>query len=223
MADAPQNTEILSPEEIGKLLDNVGSMIPQNVKDQMEFLKFLNVSPKKEWIKYHPISKVAYIPIGIIETMMQRIFWEIRIEVLDHKQIANSITVCVRVHYKSPVSDEWKSQDGLGAAPIQIKAEPDPTDPEGKRKITPSAIDFAKMQTNAIQLALPAAKSYAIKDACEHIGALFGRDITRKETLVYTELYQDTVKDKIKEDMRKDGPSVTEILKKSVIEEEKPF
>lgn len=202
MADAQQGTEILSPQEIGQILDNVGNMIPQNMKDQMEFLKFLNVSPKKEWIKYHPISKVAYIPIGIIETMMQRIFGEIRVEVLDHKQIANSITVCVRVHYKSPVTDEWKFQDGLGAAPIQIKKE------------SQSAVDFSMMQTNAIQLALPAAKSYAIKDACEHIGALFGRDITRKETLVYTELYQDTVKDKIREDMKKDGPPISDILNK---------
>lgn len=214
MSDTNQSVEVLSAQEIWQILDNVGSMIPQNVKDQMEFLKFLNVSPKKEWIKFHPISKVAYIPIGIIETMMQRIFGEIRIEVLDHKQIANSITVCVRVHYKSPVSDEWKYQDGLGAAPIQIKAEVDPADPTGQRKITPSAIDFAKMQTNAIQLALPAAKSYAIKDACEHIGALFGRDITRKETLVYTELYQDTVKDKIREDAKKDGPPIADLLTK---------
>ena len=50
------------------------------------------------------------------------------------------------------------------------------------------------MQTNAIQLALPSAKSYAIKDAAEHIGALFGRDIMRKETLSYTALYPEEIK-----------------------------
>jgi hypothetical protein len=29
-------------------------------------------------------------------------------------------------------------------------------------------------------MALPMAKSYAIKDACDHFGKLFGRDLNRK-------------------------------------------
>jgi hypothetical protein len=32
-------------------------------------------------------------------------------------------------------------------------------------------------------MALPMAKSYAIKDACDHFGKLFGRDLNRKETM----------------------------------------
>lgn len=38
--------------------------------------------------------------------------------------------------------------------------------------------------------ALPAAKSYAIKDACEHIGKLFGRDLNRTDTLVHSMTYE---------------------------------
>lgn len=130
-------------------------------------------------------SNVKYIPIGIIETMMQRIFWQVKIEIKDFKQIANSVCVNVRVHYLNPVTNEWEYQDGLGASPIQIKKE------------SKSAIEFALMQTNAIQLALPAAESYAIKDACEHIGALFGRDLNRKEFMEYSDIYPEEKKPKI--------------------------
>jgi hypothetical protein len=32
-------------------------------------------------------------------------------------------------------------------------------------------------------MVLPMAKSYAIKDACDQFGKLFGRDLNRKETM----------------------------------------
>jgi hypothetical protein len=32
-------------------------------------------------------------------------------------------------------------------------------------------------------MAFTMAKSYAIKDACDHFGKLFGRDLNRKETM----------------------------------------
>lgn len=162
------------------LLQEISSLIEWDFKEQSKFLQLVNITPKKEWIREHPMAKnVKYIPIGIIETMMQRIFGQVKIEIKDFKQIANSVCVSVRVHYLNPVTNEWEYQDWLGASPIQIK------------KDSNSAVDFAMMQTNAIQLALPSAESYAIKDACEHIGALFGRDLNRKEFMEYSEIYPD--------------------------------
>ena len=35
------------------------------------------------------------------------------------------------------------------------------------------------IKSAGVQMALPAAKSYAIKDAVEHIGAIFGRNVNR--------------------------------------------
>ena len=35
-------------------------------------------------------------------------------------------------------------------------------------------------------MAFPMAKSYALKDAAEHIGVLFGRDLNRKDTMQLT-------------------------------------
>lgn len=160
------------------LLQEISSLIEWDFKEQSQFLKLVNIQPKSEWIRTHPMaSNVKYIPIGIIETMMQRIFWQVKIEIKDFKQLANSVCVSVRVHYLNPVTNQWEYQDWLGASPIQIK------------KDSTSAVDFGMMQTNAIQLALPSAESYAIKDACEHIGALFGRDLNRKEFMEYSDIY----------------------------------
>lgn len=40
--------------------------------------------------------------------------------------------------------------------------------------------NFAK--ADGVQKALPAAKAYAIKDAAEEFGKIFGRDLNRKDT-----------------------------------------
>lgn len=119
------------------------------------------------------------------------IFQEWRIEILNISQLAQSVYVTVRVHYKNPITGEWSFHDGVGASPLQTNA--------GK-----SAADLANIKNNAVQLAAPAAKSYAIKDAVEHLGKMFGRDINRSDTVGYEFLYEDKeqkkeVKDNSKE------------------------
>jgi len=100
--------------EMKALIAEIGGMLPANMKNELEMLKFFNYSPNPGWIKDHPAGKgMKYIPIGIIETLLQRTFGVVRIEVKDYKHIANSVTVCVRIHYKSPVTGEWDFQDGL--------------------------------------------------------------------------------------------------------------
>jgi hypothetical protein len=63
--------------------------------------------------------------------------------------------------------------DGVGAAELQTKT-------------GASASDLAAINTGAVMMALPMAKSYAIKDAAENLGKLFGRDLNRKDVLAYT-------------------------------------
>ena len=40
----------------------------------------------------------------------------------------------------------------------------------------------------AVKMALPGAESYAIKDAAEKIGRVFGKDLNRKELMAYENL-----------------------------------
>jgi hypothetical protein len=136
----------------------------------------LNQPPKAEWIKDHPfIKKVKYLPVERVEWLLTRIFIDWRLEIKDVKLIGNSVVVTVRLHYLSVTSGEWKYQDGVGASPLQ-------TD-EGA-----GAIDFNHIKSAAVMMAAPAAESYAFKDAAEKIGKLFGKDLNRKDIIIYDTL-----------------------------------
>jgi hypothetical protein len=133
----------------------------------------LNQPPKKEWIKSHPTAKeVKYLTIARVEFLLTSIFIQWDIEIKTVQQIANSVVVTVRLHYKNPVTGEMQWTDGVGAAPIQ-------TDKGA------GATDFSKVKNDAVMKAAPAAKSFAVKDAAHKLGNLFGADLNRKDEIMY--------------------------------------
>jgi hypothetical protein len=143
--------------------------------DQLNLL--LNQPVPEEWVKDHPFAKnVKYIPIEKVEYLLTRIFQEWRVEVLSEGVMFQSVYVKVRLHYKNPISGEWSFHDGLGAVGVQTDA--------GK-----SASDLSAIKQDAIMKALPAAESYAVKDAAEKLGELFGKNLNRKETMSFTAAY----------------------------------
>jgi hypothetical protein len=147
--------------------------------DQLNLL--LNQSVPASWVKKHPFAaNVKYLPIDKVETLLTRIFQEWKAEVISYSQLFQSVSVHVRVHYKNPISGEWSFHDGLGAVGVQ-------TD-KGS-----SAADLSAIKSDAVMKALPAAKSYAIKDAAEHLGKLFGRDLNRKDEVAFTPSYNQQI------------------------------
>jgi len=178
MADIVPATEL----DMKKLIDEISTIVftDDHAKDEKKFLQFVNQDPFQSWIR--EMNGIPYIPIGILETLMQKVFGKVRYEVKDFKIIANSICVCVRVHYWNAARSDWDFQDGLGAIPIQIS-----------KTSGAGATDFANMNSKAIQLGLPAAESFAMKDAIEKIGRLFGRDISRKDAMEYRETFTEPV------------------------------
>jgi hypothetical protein len=151
-------------------------------KDQFNLL--MNQNPEPKWILENRFAgNSKYMPIGIIETLLQRIFKEFRVEVLREGTMFNSVYVAVRLHYLHPITAKWGYHDGLGACQIQTKQGASPA-------------DLQSINNNAVMMALPMAKSYAIKDCADHFGKLFGRDLNRKDTMgfgVDSSLDQDTV------------------------------
>jgi hypothetical protein len=134
-----------------------------------ELNRLLNCNPKPEWIKTNPFAQNSkYIPIGIIEYLLVAIFIEYNVEVKETKLIANSVTVTVRVYVTNPVTGREMWQDGIGAAPLKTA--------KGAK-----ATDFENILDSSVQTGAPAAESYAIKDACEKWGRIFGKDLNRKE------------------------------------------
>lgn len=140
-----------------------------------QFNLLLNQPPKPDWIKQNKYANNSnYIPIGIVETLLQKIFKRFRVEVLREGTMFNSVYVTIRLHYWNGIDDTWQFHDGVGAVQLQTKQGSSPAQLEN-------------INNNAVMMALPMAKSYAIKDACEHIGKLFGRDINRKDVMAFSQ------------------------------------
>ena len=130
-----------------------------------QFNLVLNGETPEEWIRVLPGTTVKYVPIQRLEWLLTSIFGQFKYEVKSVSVINDSISVVVRVHYYNPVLDVWEWADGVGAAPLMAT--------EGEM---------------AVALALPAAKSFAVKDAVEPLGKLFGKDLNRADQIAYDNL-----------------------------------
>jgi hypothetical protein len=147
-----------------------------DLKKENDLNILLNQEPKVNWIREHPMaSNVKYIPIEVIEYLLTVIFIHWSVEVKNIQVIANAVVVTLRLHYRNPVDGEMRWQDGIGACPIQTA------------KDAP-ATDFTQVRSDAVMKAAPAAESYAIKDAAEKLGKLFGKDLNRKDAMGYSAL-----------------------------------
>lgn len=131
-----------------------------------------NQEPPPQWLAYHPTAKIKvngkdeplpYLPIARVEYLLTRIFGGWWVEVKNIQFTASSVVVTVRLYVINPVTDEEEWSDGVGASPI------------GRSDV-------------GVQLAVPAAESFAIKDAAEKFGKLFGKDLTRKDAISYDSL-----------------------------------
>ena len=136
----------------------------------------LNQPPKKEWVKTHPyIAGYKYLPIERIEFLLNSIFkTDYKIEVLKTGLLLNTVEVTVRVHYRDILTGEWKFHDGVGAQEIQTK-----------KDTGHLLLDMSNINRGAITMALPIAKTIAVKDACDHFGVLFGANLNRKDYIEY--------------------------------------
>lgn len=146
---------------------------------------YLNRQPPKKWLREHPLANnVYYLPIDKVEYLLRKIFKNFKIEVLRESTMFNAVYVAVRVHYFHPILQEWQYNDGVGSWDVQ-------TD-KGE-----SVADLSKIKSMAVAKALPAAKSAAVKDACDHFGDLFGANINRRGTIQFEP--EENLKDRAEE------------------------
>jgi hypothetical protein len=144
--------------------------------DQLKTL--LNMPVNQAWLKKHPISGHPYLPVDKVDYLLDRIYgrWELQINSI--AQIENSVVAHVTLKLWNPGRGEWDYQDGAGAMPIQVDSQ------------TPPA-DMQKIKSNGVQLAVPAAVSYAKKDAADNLGTIFGRNVTRKDSLAFDPTFKE--------------------------------
>lgn len=169
------------PKQLPKLQDLHHA--PEVAFKNDELKTLLNQPVPEKLIKRHPYIKadnvnLPYLPIDKVELLLDKIFQEWKVEVLNVLQLFNAVSVTIRLHYKNPLTGEWFFHDGVGAMGVQ-------TDKGA------SASDLGAIKQDSVMKALPAAKSYAIKDAADHLGTLFGRNLNRKDTLAFVGAYED--------------------------------
>lgn len=158
--------------DLPKVVDLYTDLSIAQKNDQMMVL--LNQPPKADWVKKHPfVSNHLYLPIDKVEFLLKKIFKQnYKIEVLKTGMLMNAVEVTVRVHYLDIVSNTWLFHDGVGAQELQTQ--------KGTGTLL---MDMSNVNMGAVTMALPIAKSLAIKDACDHLGTVFGANLNRKDTL----------------------------------------
>lgn len=199
-----KNNEVQKLPKLEELHHDIESAFKN---DQLNLL--LNQPVPEKWIKYHPYVKIedfdehgnkikvnlAYIPVDKVEFLLTRIFQEWRKEIISYQALFNSVSVHIRLHYRNPVSGEWSYHDGVGAVDVQTA--------KGE-----SAADLSKIVAAAVQKALPAASSYALKNAAENLGRLFGKDLQKRDAAAFTQAYSS---EEVKTRWQKDLPAKKEL------------
>ena len=162
----------ITKKELTDLIAN-----PELNKRIAEFQNKINQQPPDDWLRQHPfIKNYLYLPIARVEFLLRSIFQRWEWKVVDFRIVANAIAVHGTLRVLDPITNEWLSYDGLGAVDIQLKA-------------GSNATDFTQITANAIMKNLPAAESYALKDAAEKIGTIFGGDLNRKDEINFQSPY----------------------------------
>jgi hypothetical protein len=152
---------------IAELFEETGNLAKAERQEALTVL--LNNDPPKTWIKEHPYIKGwMYVPIDKVELMLDRIFKKYNIEILREGVAFNACFVVVRVHYFNPAIGAMMYHDGIGACELQTKKGASPA-------------DLNNINRGAVSMAFPIAKSLAVKDATDHLGRVFGRDLNRKD------------------------------------------
>lgn len=192
--------EKISPKIERFLEQSIDSIIADNSSPKRKKLQklsaLLNLRPHKEFVifanganggakitikKDGQDAPYPYVPIGIVEYLLKVFFVNPQIVVTNVLQAFNAITVTVCIEYECPITGDKMRQYGVGAKQMQLA--------RGS-----AAFELAQINNAAVEKALPAAKSLAIKDAADHIGNIFGANVARDTTLNLsssTELYKE--------------------------------
>jgi hypothetical protein len=169
-----------------------------------ELKKLLYAPVNDAWKRKHPFLKsggkpIDYMPVSHVETNLDIIFGDHIVEVIDTKVMDDCCSATVRVHVNYPDgTHHW--HDGSAIKNFQKEAMTEvekatlaqlmaaaeaSTDLKARVAILNTYYDLQRAKPIRIEsreAALQVAISEAIKDACDHFGPIFGRDLNRKES-----------------------------------------
>lgn len=146
-------------------VNGLASIVDITAIDQ--FAARINQSPKPSEMKKDP-KGFDYLPASFIQMELDEIFlglwsWEVR----SIQVVANEILVQGDLKVFHPITGQWLTRSGVGAAIIRQRKDSAITDIDGKIK-------------DGITMDLPHAETDAFKNAAKKLGKRFGRDLNRK-------------------------------------------
>lgn len=146
----------------------IDKVVEKQRMTELTYKQILSANPPKAIIKRHDFGKFDYLPITAVERLLEGLFESWSVEILREGSVVNGFYVVVRLRAKIPGSDKELVSDGIGFAEFQTNKGAAPT-------------DFTQLMQSAGVMAVPRAKTEAVKNAAKSFGNLFGRNITRKD------------------------------------------
>jgi hypothetical protein len=159
--------------------------------------------PHNSWIKKNRFANNAeYLPVDKIEYLLDCLFGQWKVEVLSATDNGTNCTVTIRLHFEKP-DGQWSFHDGVASEPFKrdsispaekatfdqllllVESTPDLSK---RAQVLQTYYDLKRsrpIKDDAVKGAYQIAKSYAIRDAADHLGKLFGRDLNRKDTVEF--------------------------------------
>jgi len=192
MSNLPTLQDLTNDTEIAKKQDALNFLLNQQVPQQ--------------WIKKHPFVSIKingqnqpleYISVEKVKQLLTQIFQVWESEIVDYKALFNAVSVQVRLRVKNPLTGEWITHDGVGAVDVQTA--------KGA-----SAADLSQINASAVMKALPAAASYALKNAAEKLGAIFGGHLQKYDISPFTPAYNTELKETISNTLKQKYGTSTE-------------
>lgn len=148
--------------KLQRIIASLPAEVRMDAAKAVEFKQILQTQPPKSWVKKHP-KGYHYLPFDKIMTMINVLYKKHEVSIVSYSQVINSIVVHCRVKLTA-FDGTTTTVDGIGAAPIHTA-----------KGASPMAHD--KVIVDAVQLAAPAAYTYAIKNALRKVGRIFGSDL----------------------------------------------
>lgn len=169
----------MEADDYNKKVENWQENRPKKKPDQYyveKLLEVLNTEPPKKFIEELEVGRgrtIKFIPIDKIRFLLTRTFWIYwKKEVRSGVQLLNASATIIRLHYKVPNTNIWLYHDGQGGKQFNLNS-------------GSAASDLSQIQANAVMLAFPGSGSYALSNAAENLGILFGSNLNRKNPIDY--------------------------------------
>lgn len=190
------STELEKHSQLPTLQELTNDVEIAKKQDALNYL--LNQPVPQQWVKKHPYVSVKvnnqnqpleYLSVEKVKQLLTQIFQVWESEIVDYKALFNAVSVQVRLRVKNPLTGEWITHDGVGAVDVQTA--------KGA-----SAADLSQINASAVMKALPAAASYALKNAAEKLGAIFGGHLQKYDISPFTPSYNSELKETISNNLK---------------------